>query len=208
MGMFLYESDAPLAERRAQALSLDPALLAELLGTTELRDLLDADAIASVERELQRLEPDRQVSGVDAVHDLARTIGDLTTEEAIARGATNRELADLEAQRRLVRVRIAGEQRWVAIEDSGRLRDALGTALPVGVPEVFTEPVRDPLGDLVSRYARTHGPFIPDDVARRLGLGQAVVTGTLERLRGRLVARRVSAGRIPDPSGATPRCSA
>ena len=154
---------------------------------TELRELLDADAIASVERELQRLEPDRQVAGLGAVHDLVRTIGDLTTDEAIARGATSHDLADLETQRRLIRVRIAGEQRWAAIEDSGRLRDALGTALPVGVPEIFTEPVRDPLGDLVSRYARTHGPFVPDDVAQRLGLGNAVVAGTLERLRGRLV---------------------
>jgi ATP-dependent Lhr-like helicase len=182
VGMFLYEGDAPLAERRAQALSLDSTLLAELLGATELRELLDADAIAEVEAEIARLSPDRQARGPDSVQDLLRGVGDLTTEEALARGATAHDLAGLEEARRVIRVRIAGEQRWLAIEDAGRVRDALGAALPVGVPEAFTEPVRDPLGDLVSRYARTHGPFVAQDVAGRLGLGVAVVATALARL--------------------------
>ena len=55
VAQFLYEGDAPLAERRAPALALDPTLLAELLGQAELRELLDADALAEVEAELQRL---------------------------------------------------------------------------------------------------------------------------------------------------------
>ena len=182
VGLFLYEGDAPLAERRAQALSLDSALLAELLGATDLRELLDADAIAEVEAEIARLAPDRQAHGPDAVHDLLRSVGDLTTSEALARGATAQDLATLEETRRAIRVRIASEERWLAIEDAGRVRDALGAALPVGVPEAFTEPVRDPLGDLVSRYARTHGPFVAADVAERLGLGVAVVGSALARL--------------------------
>jgi ATP-dependent helicase Lhr and Lhr-like helicase len=189
VGMFLYEGDAPLAERRAQALSLDSALLAELLGATELRELLDSDALAAVEREIARLADDRRVGGPDGVHDLLRAVGDLTSDEAIERGATPQDLATLEASRRAIRVRIAGEQRWLAIEDAGRVRDALGVALPVGVPEAFTEPVKDPLGDLVSRYARTHGPFHIADVAHRLGLGVAVVGAALARLStsGRIV---------------------
>ena len=182
VGMFLYEGDAPLAERRAQALSLDSAMLAELLGATELRELLDPDTIAAVEAELTRLADDRHAHGPDSVHDLLRGVGDLTTAEAVARGATATELADLEAARRAIRVRIAGEERWLAIEDAGRVRDALGVALPVGVPEAFTEPLRDPMGDLVSRYARTHGPFQAHDVALRLGLGVAVVGAALARL--------------------------
>ena len=182
VGMFLYEGDAPLAERRAQALSLDSALLAELLGATDLRELLDADAIAEVEAEIARLAPDRQARGPDGVHDLLRSVGDLTTAEALERGATAQDLATLEETRRAIRVRIAGAQRWLAIEDAGRVRDALGAALPVGVPEAFTEPVRDPLGDLVSRFARTHGPFVASDVADRLGLGVAVVGSALARL--------------------------
>ncbi|MDT4918165.1 MAG: ATP-dependent helicase Lhr and Lhr-like helicase, partial [Pseudonocardiales bacterium] len=160
VGMFIYEGDAPLAERRAQALSLDTAMLAELLGATDLRELLDVDAIAEVEAEISRLAPDRHARGADAVHDLLRSVGDLTTAEALARGATPQDLALLEETRRAIRVRVAGAERWLAIEDAGRVRDALGAALPVGVPEAFTEPVRDPLGDLVSRYARTHGPFV------------------------------------------------
>jgi ATP-dependent helicase Lhr and Lhr-like helicase len=189
VGMFLYEGDAPLAERRAQALSLDSALLAELLGSTDLRELLDPAAIVTTEAELQHLAEGRRVSGPDGVHDLLRMIGDLRTDEALARGATPHDLAELEASRQAIRVRLASEERWLAIEDAGRVRDAVGAALPVGVPEAFTEPVRDPLGDLVARYARTHGPFLADDVGRRLGLGVAVVTSALERLRasGRLV---------------------
>ena len=189
VGMFVYEGDAPLAERRAQALSLDSAMLAELLGATELRELLDADTIAAVEAELTRLADDRHARGTDSVHDLLRSVGDLATTEALARGATATDLAELEAARRAIRVRIAGEERWLAVEDAGRVRDALGVALPVGVPEAFTEPVRDPMGDLVSRYARTHGPFQAHDVAARLGLGVAVVGAALARLSvaGRIV---------------------
>ncbi len=205
VGVFLYEGDAPLAERRAQALSLDSALLAELLGATDLRELLDLDAIAQVEAEIARLAPDRHARGPDGVHDLLRAVGDLTTDEAVARGATPQDLAALEDGRRAVRVRIAGEQRWLAIEDSGRVRDALGAALPVGVPEAFTEPVRDPLGDLVSRFARTHGPFVAQDIADRLGLGVAVVTTALDRLgaAGRLVQGEFRPGGV-----ARERCDA
>jgi ATP-dependent Lhr-like helicase len=205
VGMFLYEGDAPLAERRAQALSLDSAMLAELLGATDLRDLLDPDAIAQVEAEITRLAPDRHARGADGVHDLLRAIGDLTTDEALARGATPQDLAALEEARRVIRVRIAGEQRWLAIEDAGRVRDALGAALPVGVPEAFTEPVRDPLGDLVSRYARTHGPFVAADVAERLGLGVAVVATALARLG---VGGRVIQGEFRPGGRATEWCDA
>ena len=182
IGAFMYEGDAPLAERRAQALSLDSALLAELLGQAELRELIDADAMAEVEAEVQRLTPERRAKDVEGVADLLRMLGDLTTDEVGARGGEPAWLVELESQRRALRVRIAGQERWVAVEDAGRLRDALGAALPVGVAEAFLEPVKDPVGDLVSRFARTHGPFHPADVATRFGLGIAVVDGALARL--------------------------
>ena len=182
IGAFMYEGDAPLAERRAQALSLDSSLLAELLGQAELRELIDADAMVEVEAEVQRLTPERRAKDLEGVADLLRMLGDLTTDEVLARGGEAGWLVELEGQRRALRVRIAGEERWVAVEDAGRLRDALGAALPVGVAEAFLEPVKDPVGDLVSRYARTHGPFHPADVASRFGFGIAVVDGALARL--------------------------
>ncbi|MBM7810754.1 ATP-dependent helicase [Saccharothrix algeriensis] len=184
VGMFLYEADAPLAERRAAALSLDSALLAELLGSEAIRELLDPEVVAEVERTLQRLAPDRHARDAEGAADLLRFLGDLSEAEALERGVRPEWLADLVAQRRALRVRVAGEDRVIAIEDAGRVRDALGVALPVGVPEVFTEPVADPLGDLLSRYARTHGPFAAGEAAERFGLGVAVVTGVLERLAG------------------------
>nr|WP_281689698.1 ATP-dependent helicase [Pseudonocardia thermophila] len=196
VGMFLYELDAPLAERRAAALALDSTLLAELLGTEAIRELLDPAVLAEVEQSLQRLTPQRHARDVEGAADLLRFLGDLTAEEAAQRGVAEEWLRELEAARRAVRVRIAGEERWLAIEDCGKVRDALGTALPVGVPEAFTEPVPDPLGDLLLRYARTHGPFPATAAARRFGLGVAVVGGVLDRLvgAGRLVRGELRPG--------------
>jgi ATP-dependent Lhr-like helicase len=184
VGMFLYETDAPLAERRAAALSLDSTLLAELLGSEAIRELLDPEVVTEVEQSLQRLAADRQARDAEGAADLLRFLGPLPTDEAAARGVAEGWLAELEAARRVIRVRIAGEERWTAIEDAGRVRDALGVPLPVGVPETFTEPVPDPLGDLLLRHARTHGPFRAAEAAARFGLGVAVVSGVLDRLVG------------------------
>ncbi|WP_063763337.1 ATP-dependent helicase [Streptomyces sp. NRRL WC-3742] len=189
VAQFLYEGDSPLAERRAAALSLDSRLLSELLGQAELSELLDPQVLTDLEAELQRLTPERRIRNAEGVADALRLLGPLTEAELTVRGAEPLWALELEAARRVITVRIAGEQRWAAIEDAGRLRDALGTPLPVGVPEAFTEPVKDPLGDLLARHARTHGPFTATEAGARYGLGTAVVTGTLQRLTaaGRLV---------------------
>ncbi|NLU73742.1 DEAD/DEAH box helicase [Streptomyces sp. HNM0575] len=189
VAQYLYEGDSPLAERRAAALSLDSRLLAELLGQAELRELLDPEVLAELERELQWLSEDRRVKDAEGVADVLRLLGPLTADALRERGADPRWAAELESARRAIRVRVAGEERFAAVEDAGRLRDALGAALPVGVPEAFTEPVPDPLGDLLSRYARTHGPFVSADAAAHFGLGTAVAEGALQRLAasGRLV---------------------
>jgi ATP-dependent Lhr-like helicase len=299
VGAFMYEGDSPLAERRAAALSVDPALLSELLGKVEMRELLDPDIIAQFEREVQHLDPERRARGVEGVADLLRMLGPLDVAEVAARlqpvpeaapgladGSNEHphpelaerpdehphpepadgqdepqhpepaerhdehphpkpvdgqdehprpesaaapgladgpnehphpeavdgpnehphpELADehntlrqaqrteaaasarlnaLVAARRAIPVTIGGVARVAAIEDAGRLRDALGTALPVGIPTAFLEPVTDPLGDLIARHARTHGPFRADDVASRFGIGISVARHTLQRLEG------------------------
>ena len=186
VGAFMYEGDAPVAERRAQALALDSSLLAELLGQADLRELLDPAVVAQTEQELQRLTPERACRDAEGVADLLRGIGPVSAAEVAERSqdpaAAAGWLADLARQRRALEFRIAGEARWAAIEDAGRLRDALGVPLPPGVPAAFTEPVPDPLSDLVARYARGHGPFLTADLAQRYGLGVAVVTGALRRL--------------------------
>ncbi|MEW2403518.1 DEAD/DEAH box helicase [Streptomyces sp. NPDC046862] len=189
VAQFLYEGDSPLAERRAAALSLDSRLLAELLGQAELRELLDAEVLSELERELQWLTEDRRVKDPEGVADVLRLLGPLTDAELTERGAEPQWARELAGARRVIRVRVAGADHWAAIEDAGRLRDALGTALPVGVPEAFTEPVKDPLGDLLARYARTHGPFTSATAAARFGLGVAVTEGALQRLAagGRIV---------------------
>ncbi|MFJ6408678.1 DEAD/DEAH box helicase [Streptomyces hydrogenans] len=197
VAQFLYEGDSPLAERRAAALSLDSRLLAELLGQAELRELLDPEVLAELERELQWLTEDRRIKDSEGVADLLRVLGPLTDAELAARGAEEGWARELARSRRAIAVRIAGTEHWAAIEDAGRLRDALGTALPVGVPEAFTEPVKDPLGDLLARHARTHGPFTSSQAAARFGLGTAVTDGALQRL---AAAGRVVQGEF-HPSG-------
>ncbi|WP_280836541.1 ATP-dependent helicase [Micromonospora sp. A200] len=199
VGAFLYEGDAPLAERRAAALALDSALLGELLGRVDLRELLDPAVLAETERQLRWLTEQRRPRDAEDVVELLRVVGDLAEAELAERGAPLPWLTELEAARRVLRVRVAGEERWVVVEDAARLRDALGVALPVGVAEAYLAPVADPLGDLVARYARTHGPFAATTCAARFGLGVFVVEQALRRLAA--TGRVVSGEFAPDTVG-------
>jgi ATP-dependent Lhr-like helicase len=185
IAVYMYEGDAPLAERRAAALSLDRELLRELLGAEELRELLDADVLADLELELQALVEGRRARDADEAHDLLRRLGDLTLAELDARSegaGVEGWVEALVAARRALRVRVAGEDRIAAAEDAGRLRDALGAPVPPGVPAAFLESVERPLDDLVGRYARTHGPFLAAQVAARLGVPEERSAAALDRL--------------------------
>ncbi|MFI5491147.1 ATP-dependent helicase [Actinoplanes sp. NPDC051859] len=196
VGAFLYEGDAPLAERRAAALALDSTLLGELLGRVDLRELLDPEVVTESESQLQWLTSQRSPRDAEDAAELLRLLGDLSPDELTARSVDPAWAEELAAARRAIRVRIAGEERWIGVEDAGRYRDALGVALPVGVPEAYLEPVTDPLGDLVARYARTHGPFAAATCAARFGLGIFVVEQALKRLSatGRVVSGEFSPG--------------
>lgn len=253
VGAFMYEGDAPLAERRAQALAIDTGMLAELLGRVELRELLDERVIWQVEDELQWLVPERRARDAEAVADLLRVVGPLPLEQLAQRivgpepdadgegaasaahaaaagaapnrsdndvdpapGAARREQAsraealaehaargrrllaaaqqlarELIEARRTVEVRFNGITYLAAIEDAGRLRDALGAFIPPGIPNAFLEPLDDPIGDLIARYARTHGPFTIDEIAEAFALAPAVAREALARL---TLARRLTEG--------------
>src|SRR5213596_3769339 len=159
---FMYEGDAPLAELRAQALTVDPSQLRALLGEVELRELLDQDAVADLELSLQHLVRERAARHPDGVHEMLLRLGDLTAEEIASRSAEPAAVDDwiskLVSERRVLDVRIAGERRFIAAEDA------------------------DPLVSLLRRYARTHGPFVAGDPARRFGLAEAPVVEALRRL--------------------------
>jgi ATP-dependent Lhr-like helicase len=187
---YIYDGDAPLAERRAQALAIDQAQLRELLGEAELRELLDADALADVEAQLQQLDQRYRARSTDAVHDLLLHLGDLTRDEMSARSAVSIDLAleTLERERRVLAVG-AGDARYIPVEYAARYRDALGVPLPPGLPDALLEPSRDAALDLARRYARTHGPFTTAEFADRYALGRAMADALLKTLAagGRLI---------------------
>ena len=186
VGTYMYEGDAPLAERRAQALALDRELLAELLGADELRELLDPSVLADLELELQALVGGRRARTVDGIHDVLRRVGDLRSDEVGARSELDdpdAALTALAGDRRIVTVRLAGEERWIAVEEVARYRDALGVSPPPGVAETWLAAATDgqpPLDALLLRWARTHAPFTPSAPAARWGIAVDRIT---ERLR-------------------------
>jgi ATP-dependent Lhr-like helicase len=194
---YMYEGDTPSAERRAAALSLDRDLLRELLGQEELRELIDPGALAQVEDELQHRSERLRVAGRDELHDMLRLLGDLNVHEAQERTHTGVDaaalLATLERERRAVRVRIAGEERFIDAADAGLYRDALGAAPPGGLPQAFLADVPDALVRLLTRYARTHGPFPTAWPRQRYGLDPTPALAELER-RGALVRGELRPG--------------
>jgi ATP-dependent helicase Lhr and Lhr-like helicase len=182
---FLYDGDAPLAERRAQALTIDQDQLRELLGEADLRELLDAEAIAEVEEKAQCLSEDYRARSADGIHDLCLRLGDLSREELARRVVSPDLLASVDRlvrARRLLDLRIAGERRLIAVEDAARYRDALGIPLPPGIATALLEPVAHPVMELVRRYARTHGPFTLREASERFALDIPVVEQALHLL--------------------------
>jgi ATP-dependent helicase Lhr and Lhr-like helicase len=182
---YMYEGDTPNAERRAAALALDRELLSELLGADELRELIDSEALAEVERSLQQMHPEALAKDRDALQQVLRRLGDLTAAESAGRVAegysADSMLAKLARERRAVEVRVAGEERWIAAEDAGLYRDALGVPPPGGLPDAFLEAVPDAMLALVRRYARTHGPFPTAQPATRYGVDLLPALRELER---------------------------
>jgi len=208
---YMYEGDAPLAERRAAALALDRDLLRDLLGSEELRELLDPEVLADVELELQCLSEFRRARSADELHDVLRKVGDLTAAEVDLRCTDDPEavrassadtaeavtvsggggagfgaiwLEQLLREKRAIEIGVGGDVRFIAAEDAARYRDAFGCAIPVGLPMAFTDPVARPLEELIGRYGRTHGPFVAHDVASRFGAPVERIAGALAALEG------------------------
>ena len=214
---YIYDGDAPLAERRAQALSIDQDQLRELMGDADLRELLDLGAIEETEEQLQCLADGYKARTMDGVHDLLLRLGDLRRDELLTRCVSPEIALTVERLRksmRVLEVSVAGEKRLIAVEDAGRFRDALGVPLPPGLPTAFQVAVPDAALDLLRRYGRTHGPFTTGDVAKRFGLAPASAEAVLNRLvqtgprrRRRLSARR-HASRVVRSRGACARFGA
>ncbi|SFE57699.1 ATP dependent helicase, Lhr family [Phytobacter palmae] len=196
---FMYESDAPLAERRASVLSLDSELLGNLLGQADPGELLDPGVIRQIEEELQRLAPDRKARGKEGLYDLLRELGPMTPDDLAARHresqeAVNAWLDELLAERRAFWLTTGESQRIACMDDAARLRDALGVRLPADLSAVYLNPVAAPLADLFVRYVQTHTLFTVQQIAHAFGLGVAVAQEALEKLREQGKVMRLRAG--------------
>jgi ATP-dependent Lhr-like helicase len=199
---YMYEGDTPSAERRAAALSLDRDLLRELLGQEELRELIDPGALCQVEEDLQRRSPRTRATSRDELCEVLRRVGDLRRDEALERvleGVDGSAMLEaLERERRVARVRIAGEERFIAADDAGLYRDALGVAPPAGLASAHLADVPDALAVLLARYARTHAPFTSAEVSERYRLDASSTLRDLERagalVRGELRKSESEAG--------------
>jgi ATP-dependent Lhr-like helicase len=182
---YIYDGDAPLAERRAQALSIDQDQLRELMGDADLRELLDINAIEETEEQLQCVAETYRARNMDGVHDLLLRLGDLTRTELRLRCVTG-EVADTAGKliraRRVLEIQVAGEKRLIPVEDAARYRDALGVPLPPGLPSAFLQDAPNALVDLVRRFARTHGPFTTSEAAARFDLRAESVEAVLHGL--------------------------
>jgi ATP-dependent helicase Lhr and Lhr-like helicase len=182
---FLYDGDAPLAERRAQALSIDQAQLRQLIGEAELRELLDADIVDEVRRQRRQLDPTARVKSTDGLQDLLLRLGDLTSDEIDQRVEDNEAARMIEAllrDRRAIRITAGGDSRFIPVEYASRYRDALGLPLPAGLPESLLAASPDAALDLARRYARTNGPFTTGNFASRYDLEPNAAAGILKRL--------------------------
>jgi ATP-dependent helicase Lhr and Lhr-like helicase len=203
---YMYEGDTPSAERRAAALSLDRDLLRELLGQEELRELIDPRALARLEDDLQHRSDITRATGRDGLHDVLRGIGDLNAAEVSQRVFAgvdaDRLLAELVRERRAIGVRLGREQRWIAADEAGLYRDALGVMPPGGLPDAFLADVPDALRQVVARYARTHGPFTLDELTVRYRIDTSSVLRELERS-GDLVRGELRPG-LAGPDGIGP----
>ncbi|UFU04193.1 DEAD/DEAH box helicase [Ruania suaedae] len=205
VAQFLYGEDTPLAERRAAALTLDASLLSDLLGEgAEIADLLDPQALRSVEDEVGWRTESARARDREGLLDLVRRLGPVTEDDLAARCTEPASVADwlsaLQGERRVLPVRVAGESRWIVVEDAGRIRDALGVPLPTGLPEALTEPVPRALEDLVRRFARSHGPFRAGELAHWLGLGPGALTATVTEL---VRAGALTSGALRPPGAQT-----
>jgi ATP-dependent Lhr-like helicase len=208
---YMYEGDTPSAERRAAALSLDRELLRELLGQEELRELIDPAALAQLEDDLQHRSERTQATSTDALCDVLRAVGDLRPKEVSERVLEGLDgeamLATLERERRVARIRIAGEERLVASDDVGLYRDALGVPTPGGLPDAFLADVPDALARLLARWASTHGPFTTAELRERYGVDVSSVLRELERAgtlaRGELRPNPSNTADMPPPGAST-----
>ncbi|WP_260706722.1 Lhr family helicase [Edaphobacter flagellatus] len=190
---YIYDGDAPLAERRAQALAIDESQLRELMGDADLRELLNTNAIEQVEEQLQGLAEGYCSRTIDGIHDLLLRVGDLCLAELQHRTAEvdlEKAIQRLLKADRIIEITIAGEQRFIAIEDAARYRDAVGISLSPKLPATFLAKIANPTTELLRRYARTHGPFTLHEIAARFGLPAETAEPVLNEL--------VQSGRIAE----------
>lgn len=210
----IYDLDMPHGERNRALLSVDPDLLGELLGMPDALALLEPDALAEVQLELQRVIPHRKLSGREGAAELLRQLGPLTEEEMQARliltTAPEGEdaasapalivaqlLDDLEAQHRACALALDGQRIWATPEDGLRLRGLRGGTLPEWVEhwaDALPPADREARAGtaLAAKLLSSHSLASATQMASWLGVGHDVAEDALRALEAKGTAKRLS----------------
>lgn len=176
---WLYADDTPRAERAAALLSLDTALLEDLLGTPGELEANLSDALREVLGRRRGTDPDRRARSADELAILLDRAGDLTLDELRSRVGDHATVGDpiqeLLVSGRIVEVDIAAggsdSRRFTLVETLPRYLSAFdGLNVPASVPEAFRRPALTrnvARKEILARFLALSGPVTVDEIRNR-----------------------------------------
>ena len=176
---YAYLDDAPLEERRTQAVMsrrwLDPEAASEL-------GQLDGDAIARVREEAW---PDP--TNADELHDGLVWLGVLTEAEVVSRAGWSEWLEDLARARRATQIRTAQASFWVAAERLPHVQalwpDApLSPVISSPASAEHCETPEQALVELVRGRLEGQGPLTASELTKIFGLDEGRILAALAAL--------------------------
>lgn len=174
---YLYEWDAPKAERSLQMLSVPRRALQEVMQGVEWSELLKPDAVLQVIAHTQHTAPGYQARSKEELAIYLREAGDLTQDELLARSAGDGQawIQELAAEKRIAEIAIATARgqatRWISVEleleyaNFERDTDVLKRFLSLSEPVTRDE--------ILERYAFA-GEWLDETLARLVRTGELV----------------------------------
>ena len=207
ISIYMYEWDAPKAERQLQTLAANRDLLQELLQDIDLADLLRPEAVAEVRERLQHTAPAVQVRTLEELAYLFQSVGDLSSVEVAERCTTDPAswLGRLAGDRRIVALpipaRFHAETRWVAAELAPEYVAAFDLSSEPSAKEYrqWDFSAEEARRRILHRYLAQVGPTTADAIQARYVFPEEWLAGELAAL---VASRQLAQGRFTPGSSA------